>query len=135
MISRRGRIVLGVFGEGQKESVLKLAKGLSEAGFEVIYTDLTEPQAIVASAIQECADHIGITMLQGACSKQTAEILRLLKEEGAKGIGVSAGGYLNEAEAHELRSMGVMEVFPPGTASEELIDWSRRNILPVDVDN
>ncbi|NCO61314.1 MAG: methylmalonyl-CoA mutase [Deltaproteobacteria bacterium CG_4_8_14_3_um_filter_51_11] len=135
MASRRGRIVLGVFGEGHKEAVLKLAKGLSEAGFEVVYTDLTEPHAIVASALQECADHIGITMLQGSNFNQVAEILRLLKKEGADGIGISAGGFLSEADASKLKTMGVMEVFSPGTTFDELIDWSQKNVLPVGVDN
>jgi DNA gyrase subunit A len=37
-----------------------------QAGFEVIYTDTQKPEAIVASAIQESVDHIGITTLPGA---------------------------------------------------------------------
>lgn len=135
MVSRPGRIVLGVFGEGRKEAVLRLAKGLSEAGFEVVYTDLAEPRSIVASALQECADHIGITMLQGSNCNQIAELLGLLENEGADGIGISAGGLLSEADARKLKTMGVMEVFLPGTTFDELIDWSRKNILAAGVDN
>lgn len=54
---RRVRILLGKIGEGHKETQLNLAKRFGEAGFEVIYTDLQEPEAIVRSAIQESVDH------------------------------------------------------------------------------
>ena len=63
MEERKIRILLGKFGEGHKEAVLALARNFSEVGFEVIFTELQEPDAIVRSAIQESVDHIGITTL------------------------------------------------------------------------
>jgi methylmalonyl-CoA mutase C-terminal domain/subunit len=130
MVSRRGRILLGVLGEGRKEALLKLAKGLSEAGFEIIYTDLKEPRAIAAAAVQESADHIGLTVLDGAGCDEAIGLPALLKEAGGEGVGVSIGGFLSMEDALRLKAAGFMEVFPQGTTFDELVEWSRRMIVP-----
>ena len=47
---RKSRILLGRLGEGYKESLLNLAKAFGDAGFEVIFTELQDPEAIVSRA-------------------------------------------------------------------------------------
>ncbi|RLB26088.1 MAG: methylmalonyl-CoA mutase [Deltaproteobacteria bacterium] len=128
MEERKIRILLGKLGEGHKETLLVLARNFSEAGFEVIYTELQEPDAIVNSAIQESVDHIGITTLPGSDIQAFAEIRRLLKKENSDYITITAGGLLDEKEIPLIKEMGVMEFFPKGTSFEELIEWSRINI-------
>ena len=128
MVERKIRILLGKLGEGHKEALLALARNFSEAGFEVIYTELREPDAIVSSALQESVDHIGITILPGTDIQAFAEIRRLLKKENSEYITVTAGGFLDESDIPLLKDMGVMEFFPKGTPFEELIVWSRKNI-------
>jgi methylmalonyl-CoA mutase C-terminal domain/subunit len=128
MEERKIRILLGKFGEGHKEAVLALARNFSEAGFEVIFTELQEPDAIVRSAIQESVDHIGITTLPGTDIQAFAEIKRLLKKENSEYITVTAGGFLDEKEIALIKEMGVMKFFPKGTSFEELIEWSKENI-------
>lgn len=128
MEERKIRILLGKLGEGHKEALLVLARNFSEAGFEVIYTELQEPDAIVNSAIQESVDHIGITTLPGSDIQAFAEIRRLLKKENSDYITITAGGLLDEKEIPLIKEMGVMEFFPKGTSFEELIEWSRINI-------
>lgn len=128
MIESKIRILLGKLGEGHKEALLALARNFSEAGFEVIYTELQEPDAIVSSALQESVDHIGITTLPGTDIKEFAEIRRLLKKENSEYITVTAGGFLDESDIPLLKDMGVMEFFPKGTPFDELIEWSRKNI-------
>jgi methylmalonyl-CoA mutase C-terminal domain/subunit len=128
MVERKIRILLGKLGEGHKEALLALARNFSEAGFEVIYTELQEPDAIVSSALQESVDHIGITILPGTDIQAFAEIRRLLKKENSEYITVTAGGFLDESDIPLLKDMGVMEFFPKGTPFEELIVWSRKNI-------
>jgi methylmalonyl-CoA mutase cobalamin-binding domain/chain len=59
MTVRKGRVLLGKLGEGHKEAQLNLAKTLGEAGFEVVFTELQDPESIVNSALQESVDHIG----------------------------------------------------------------------------
>ena len=128
MVERKIRILLGKLGEGHKEALLALARNFSEAGFEVIYTELREPDAIVSSALQESVDHIGITILPGTDIQAFAEIRRLLKKENSEYITVTAGGFLDESDIPLLKDMGVMEFFPKGTDFEKLIEWSKKNI-------
>ena len=130
MSERKIRILLGKLGEGHNEAQLALARSFSEAGFEVIYTELQEPKAIIRSALQESVDHIGITVLPEADIKAFAEIQRLLKEECSAYITVTAGGILDKADIASLRDMGVMKFFPKGTSFEELIEWSKKSITP-----
>lgn len=129
MVSRRARILLGVLGEGHKGALLKLAKGLSEAGFEVIYTDMKDPQALAAAAVQESVDHVGITVLDGGALEPVMELPAMLKKTGGR-MGVSAGGFLGQEDARRLREAGFMEVFPQGTTFDELIEWSREKVMP-----
>jgi methylmalonyl-CoA mutase C-terminal domain/subunit len=123
------RILLGKLGEGHKQALLNLAKSLSEAGFEVIYSELQEPAAIVKSALQESVDHIGITVLPGGEVQALEKILLLLKEEEAGHIRVTAGGTLDDEDLARVMEMGVMAVFPKGTIFAELVEWSRHNIM------
>lgn len=128
MAERKIRILLGRLGEGYKESLLNLAKSLGNAGFEVIYTELQEPDAIVRSAMQESVDHIGITTLPGADIRAFEEIRKLLKEEASDHITITAGGFLEEGDVSKIKAMGVMEFFPKGTSLEELTAWAKKNI-------
>lgn len=128
MSDRRVRILMAKFGEGYETAIMRLAKAFSEAGFEVIYTDLQNPEAIVASAIQESVDHIGITTLPGARADQFARVFQRLDQEGASHIRVTAGGFLPDDDIEMIREAGVTEFFPKGTTYAELIDWATKNI-------
>lgn len=128
MKSRKIRILLGKLGEGHKQSILNLAKSLSEGGFEVIYTELAEPGAIVNAALQESVDHIGITLLPGADMHGLEKIIGLLRKEKAENISVTAGGYMEDHDIPRIMEMGVQTFFPKGTAFDELIEWARKNI-------
>jgi methylmalonyl-CoA mutase, C-terminal domain len=130
MNSRRVRILMARLGEGYETSTMKLARAFSEAGYEVIYTEVQEPQAIVASAIQESVDHIGITILPGANIERFATIMDLLKRADAAHIRITAGGFLEDDATARIRAMGVVEFFPKGTTYAELIQWSQENIKP-----
>ena len=128
MAERKIRILLGRLGEGYKEALLNLAKGLGDAGFEVIYTELQDPDAIVSSAMQESVDHIGITTLPGVDIGAFEEIKRILKEEVADHITITAGGFLEEEDIPKIKAMGVMEFFPKGTSLREMTAWAKKNI-------
>ena len=133
MHERRVRILMAKFGEGFESAVMRLARAFSEAGFEVIYTELQDPAAIVASAIQESVDHIGITTLPGADIENFQSIFQLLKQEQVGAIRVTAGGFLEEADIPKLKQLGVAEFFPKGTTYDELIAWASDHIKPVEV--
>ena len=128
MATRKVRILMGRLGEGYKESLLNLATAFGDAGFEVIFTDLQDPEAIVRSAVQESVDHIGITTLPGAELQAFGEIRRILRREGMDDVTMTAGGFLEEGEIPRIKEMGVVEFFPKGTTFGELIEWAKRNI-------
>ncbi len=119
-------------GEGYEIGVMKLARAFSEAGFEVIYTELQDPRAIVASAIQESVDHIGITILPDAKFELFSEIFALLRAEESSDIRITAGGFINDEDALRLKAMGIAEVFSKGATNEELIAWAKENIKPLE---
>ena len=128
MTVRKGRVLLGKLGEGHKEAQLNLAKNLGEAGFEVIYTELQDPESIVNSALQESVDHIGITTLPGTDIMAFEKIIGLLKKQEADHILVTAGGFLDDEDIPRISQMGVMAFFPRGTSFETIIEWSLKNI-------
>ena len=128
MTVRKGRVLLGKLGEGHKEAQLNLAKNLGEAGFEVIYTELQDPESIVNSALQESVDHIGITTLPGADIIAFEKIIGLLKKQEAGHISVTAGGLLDDKDIPRIRQMGVMAFFPRDTSFEAIVEWSLENI-------
>jgi len=128
MSERKVRILLAKLGEGHKETSQSLARNFSEAGFEVIYTELQQPEAIVSAAMQESVDHIGVTLLPGADIQAFAEIKRLLVKENSDHITITAGGFLDKSEIALLKDMGVMEFFPKGTPFDDLIAWSKKRI-------
>ena len=128
MTQRKIRILMAKLGNGFETAMMKLASAFSEAGFEVIYTDLQEPEAIVSAALQESVDHIGITTLPGADIEKFSRIFELLKKENVPDIKVTAGGFLDERDIPRIKEMGVVEFFPKGTTYAELIQWAKENI-------
>ncbi len=128
MTQGKVRILMAKLGEGYEPAIMKLGGAFSEAGFEVIYTTIQDPQTIVTAALQESADHIGITILPGADIADFSKIFELLAKEELSQIKVTAGGFLEDEDIPKIKEMGVVEFFPKGTSYAELIEWSRRHI-------
>lgn len=122
------RILMAKLGEGYEPAILKLGSAFSEAGFEVIYTTIQDPRAIVAAAIQESADHIGITTLPGARIEDFEKLFELVAKENLSHIKVTAGGFGEAEDILRLKEMGVVAFFPKGTTYAELITWSKLHI-------
>lgn len=132
MSKKKIRILMAKFGEGYEVSLMKLARAFSEAGFEVIYTQIQAPEAIVTAAIQESVDHIGITTLPGVRIEDFARTIELLGKENMSHVRVTAGGFLDEGDILRIKEMGVVEFFPLGTSYGELIEWSQLHITTVE---
>ena len=108
-----------------------IARGFRDAGFEVIYTGLHQtPEQIVAAAIEEDVDGIGLSSLAGAHDYLFPRVVELLKEKGADDIVVFGGGIIPEEDISKLREAGIQEVFTPGTSIGDTVNWVRRNIKP-----
>jgi isobutyryl-CoA mutase small subunit len=110
--------------DGHDRGAKVVARALRDAGVEVIYTGLHQtPEQIVAAALQEDADAIGLSILSGAHMTQFAKVLELLKEQDAADIVVFGGGIIPEADITELYEMGVAKIFTPGATTQEIAGW------------
>jgi methylmalonyl-CoA mutase, C-terminal domain len=97
----------------------------------VIYTGLHQtPEQIVAAAIQEDVDAIGLSVLSGAHMTLFAKLLELLKEQGADDIVVFGGGIIPEADIAELTAMGVSKIFTPGAPTTDIVAWVNAELGP-----
>jgi methylmalonyl-CoA mutase C-terminal domain/subunit len=106
-----------------------VARALRDAGVEVIYTGLHQtPEQIVAAAIQEDADAIGLSILSGAHMTQFTRVLELLAERDATDITVFGGGIVPEADIAELEAMGVARIFTPGASTHDIVAWVRSTL-------
>jgi methylmalonyl-CoA mutase, C-terminal domain len=115
--------------DGHDRGAKVVARALRDAGVEVIYTGLHQtPEQIVAAALQEDADAIGLSVLSGAHMTQFSRVLELLKERGAGDIVVFGGGIIPDADIAELEAMGVARLFTPGATTTEIVDWVRRTL-------
>ena len=115
--------------DGHDRGAKIIARGLRDAGFEVVYTGLHQtPEEIVASAIQEDVDVIGVSSLAGAHMYLFPRIIELLVEKGADDIPVFGGGIIPEDDIPVLTKAGIKAVFTPGSPVDETIDWIRENV-------
>ncbi|MFM2159699.1 MAG: hypothetical protein RLY39_230 [Actinomycetota bacterium] len=110
--------------DGHDRGAKVVARALRDAGFEVIYTGLHQsPEQIIATAIQEDVQAIGLSILSGAHMTIFDRIMKLLKDNKAESIVVFGGGIIPEADKIALKEMGVGEIFTPGTPTAEIISW------------
>ncbi|HYR40532.1 MAG TPA: cobalamin B12-binding domain-containing protein [Methylomirabilota bacterium] len=130
MSERKIRLVVAKPGlDGHDRGAKIVARALRDAGFEVIYTGLHQtPEQIVATAIQEDADAVGLSVLSGAHNYLFKRVLELLREKGAEDIVVFGGGIIPAEDIAALKAMGVKELFTPGATTQDIIRFVRDNI-------
>jgi methylmalonyl-CoA mutase C-terminal domain/subunit len=110
--------------DGHDRGAKVVARALRDAGIEVIYTGLHQtPENIVATALQEDADVIGLSILSGAHMTLFAEVLAQLAANNASDIVVFGGGIIPEDDIAELEKMGVARIFTPGATTASIVDW------------
>ncbi len=110
--------------DGHDRGAKVVARGLADAGYEVIYTGLHQtPEQIAESAIQEDVDAVGLSILSGAHMTLFPRVMELLKEKGGDNIMVFGGGIIPEDDAEELKRMGVAEIFTPGTPISDIVSF------------
>ena len=126
------RVVIAKPGlDGHDRGAKVVARALRDAGVEVIYTGLHQtPEQIVATAIQEDADAIRLSILSGAHMTLFARVLDLLREQDATDITVFGGGIIPEADVARLTELGVARVFTPGTPTKAITEWVQGELAP-----
>jgi methylmalonyl-CoA mutase, C-terminal domain len=120
--------------DGHDRGAKVIARGLRDAGMEVIYTGLRQtPEMIVNAAVQEDVQVIGLSILSGAHNAIVPRVMALLKAQGAEDILVVVGGTIPEQDVAGLKSQGVAAIFGPGTSLEETVTFIVKNAPRRDV--
>src|SRR3989339_1190245 len=129
MAERKLRVLVAKPGlDGHDRGAKVIARALRDAGMEVIYTGLRQtPEQIVAAALQEDADVIGLSILSGAHNHICPRVMELLKEKGLDDVLVVVGGIIPDVDIPKLQAIGVEGVFLPGTPMQEIIDFINAN--------
>jgi methylmalonyl-CoA mutase C-terminal domain/subunit len=127
---RKIRVVIAKPGlDGHDRGAKVVARALRDAGFEVIYTGLHQtPDQVVATAVQEDADAIGLSVLSGAHLYLFKRVMELLREKGAEDIVVFGGGIIPPEDVTALKTLGVKELFGPGTSTQDIIRFVRERV-------
>ncbi|BBD72305.1 methylmalonyl-CoA mutase [Sulfodiicoccus acidiphilus] len=110
----RIKVVVGKLGlDGHDRGAKVIARALSEAGMEVVYTGLRQtPEQLVRTVVQEDADVLGVSVLSGAHMELMSKLMELLNQRGIKDITVVLGGIIPKSDIEKLRLLGVDGVFP-----------------------
>jgi methylmalonyl-CoA mutase C-terminal domain/subunit len=130
MAERKIRVVVAKPGlDGHDRGAKVVARAVRDAGCEVIYTGLHQtPEQIVATAVQEDADAVGLSVLSGAHNYLFKRIMELLREKSAEDVVVFGGGIIPPEDIAALKAIGVKELFGPGTSTQDIIRFVRENV-------
>jgi len=115
--------------DGHDRGAKVVARALRDAGMEVVYTGLHQtPDQIVAAALQEDAQAVGLSIHSGAHMTLFPKVVKLLREQGADDIVVFGGGIIPDEDIPSLRDQGVAAIFTPGTPMKTITDWVAANV-------
>jgi methylmalonyl-CoA mutase cobalamin-binding domain/chain len=120
---QRIRVLIAKVGlDGHDRGARVVARALRDGGLDVIYTGLHRtPEEVVAAALQEDVDIVGISILSGAHMTLLPRVLELLRQARAEDILVVAGGVIPDEDVPALRALGVADVVLPDTAPDALV--------------
>ena len=112
--------------DGHDRGAKVIAKAMSDAGFEVVYTGLRQtPEQIAAAAISEDVDVVAMSLLSGAHNTLFPRVVELLKKDEGEDILVIGGGVIPDKDIPFLKEKGVSAIFTPGTPTKVAIQYIR----------
>ena len=123
MTTRPIRVLVAKPGlDGHDRGAKVVARGLRDAGMEVIYTGIRQtPEMIAEAALQEDVDVIGLSIHSGAHLDLFPRIVQALKERGVTDTPIIAGGIIPSQDHALLGQIGIARVFGPGTPLKEIV--------------
>ncbi len=117
--------------DGHDRGAKVVARALSDAGYEVIYTGLHQtPEMIAATAVQEAVDAVGLSVMSGAHMTLFPAVMAALEKRGAGDVVVFGGGIIPEEDEAALLSLGVKAIFKPGAATPEIVNFIEGTVRP-----
>lgn len=129
------RILIAKVGlDGHDRGIKVVARILRDAGYEVIYTGLFQtPETVVAAAIDEDVDAIGLSMLSGAHMTLAPLVVQQLRQRGST-IPVILGGIVPDHDLERLHSVGINTVLTPGATAAQIVSEVRTALDATDPD-
>lgn len=124
------RVLLAKLGlDGHDVGAKIIARALTEAGFDVIYTGLRKSaEQIVRQATELDVDVLGLSLLSGSHLPLCRRLKPLLVDSGLDSIVWIVGGVIPEEDIDTLKSLGVDGVFPVGTPLESVVAFIREKV-------
>ncbi len=134
MHNRKIRVLIAKPGlDGHDRGVKVVARGLRDAGMEVIYLGLRlTPEQIAEAAIQEGVDVVGLDCLSGAHMALFPKTVQLIREKGGNDILVIGGGIIPKKDIPKLKEAGIAQIFGPGTSLDEIVQFIKINLRKSD---
>jgi methylmalonyl-CoA mutase, C-terminal domain len=119
----RGRVIVAKVGlDGHTTGAAVVSLGLRNAGFDVINLGThVRPEQVVAAALQEDFDVVGLSILSGAHVHLTRRVCELAREQGVDAA-IVVGGTIPASDAREMRALGAAAVFGPGTSMPAIVE-------------
>ncbi len=115
--------------DGHDRGAKVVARGLRDAGMEVVYTGLHRtPEQIVRAAVDEDVDVVGLSVLSGAHDRLVPEVVIGLRAEGRGDAIVLVGGIIPDEDVAALHAAGVALVFGPGTAVATIVGEIKKRV-------
>ena len=129
---RKVRILVAKPGlDGHDRGAKVVARALSDAGFEVVYTGLHQtPEMIAAAAVQEDVDAVGLSIMSGAHMTLFPAVLEALRARGAADVLVFGGGIIPDDDVRKLAEQGVARIFKPGASTLDIVAWVEAHVRP-----
>jgi methylmalonyl-CoA mutase C-terminal domain/subunit len=117
------RVLIAKVGlDGHDRGAKVVARCLRDAGMEVVYTGLHRtPEEVVAAAVQEDVDVLGVSLLSGAHMTLVPKVLELMHRAGAHDVRLVVGGVVPDEDVAELRALGVSDVILQDTPPDEIV--------------
>ena len=129
MSNRKIRVLIAKPGlDGHDRGAKVIARGLRDAGFEVIYTGVHQtPEMIISAAVDEDVDVVGMSILSGAHNAIVPEVIEGVKKAGLTDCLWLVGGIIPDEDLKGLKEIGVHMVFTPGASLEEIVDYIKQH--------
>jgi len=131
-MSRNLRVLVAKPGlDGHDRGAKVVARGLRDAGMEVIYSGLHQtPEQIVRTAVDEDVQVVGLSILSGAHNRLLPAVVEGLRAAGLDDVLVIAGGIIPAGDQQRLSSAGISAVFEPGTPLVDIVSFIESNATP-----
>ncbi len=130
MHSKKIRVLLAKPGlDGHDRGAKVIARGLRDAGMEVVYLGLRlTPEQISEAAMQEDVDVVGLSCLSGAHMTLFPKTIGLIREKSNRDILFIGGGIIPEKDIPHLMEAGITHVFGPGTPIAEISKFIKASL-------